>query len=113
MTKLTQSQKWQRTIAWLRREFPTTHPVMVRSIRHGMNDLFGLTGLWDKQFYIKINRRKAFDARVETLLHEWAHARTWFGAEANEDHSAEWGMAYANIYRKFFEWSFGREKTDD
>lgn len=35
---------------------------------------------------------------VETLAHEWAHARTWRGP-SRRDHSDAWGVEYARAYR--------------
>lgn len=108
--KLTTTQKWLRTIAWLRRNFPAASAVVyVRSAP--MAGLHGYTQLETGYFQIKINGKKSFALKIDTLIHEWAHALTWFGAEThNEDHSAEWGVQYAKIYRMFCEWNFGREE---
>ena len=105
---MTTTQKWRMLIAWLRRNFTTEHTVTVRSKpmkkNHGWTEYIGM---W---FYIKINRKQCFDLRVETLIHEWAHALTWFGAETHlDDHSAEWGITYARIYRTFIEWNWGKD----
>lgn len=58
---------------------------------------------------VLVHRNQCFNLRIDTLIHEWAHILTWFGAEMyNEDHSAEWGIAYAKIYRTFLEWNWGK-----
>ncbi len=106
---LTNKQAWLRVIAWLWREFPVVGGVSVRSMI--LKELCGDACLHHhKKFLIRINRKKSLEVRVDTLLHEWAHCLTWFGAERNEDHGGEWGIAYAKIYSKFLEWNFGRKK---
>lgn len=89
---------------WLRRNFPVQCTVSVRSIP--MKKLHGFTE-YEKRFYVKINRKQSYKLRIDTLIHEWAHCLTWFGAETDEDHSSEWGLAYARIYRTFIEWNYG------
>lgn len=104
---LTTAQKWLRTIAWLRRNFPAGHVIYVQS--KSLKKDQGETELKGICFYIRIHRKQSFLSRIDSLLHEWAHCLTWFGAETDEDHSAEWGIAYAKIYRTFIEWNYGRE----
>ena len=111
---LTTAQKWRRTLAWLHRNFPTQHNIHVQSKLIKKNQ--GYTeyicdgshkdGEW---FSIKIDRKQCFLLRIDTLIHEWAHCLSWSGAETSEDHSAEWGIAYAKIYRTFIEWNWGRD----
>ena len=112
---LTNKQAWPRAISWLRKEFPTIHPVSVRSIE--LKDFCGDAILTysdeDRpiRFFIRINKHKNFETRIDTLLHEWAHCLSWLGAGHNKDHGSEWGIAYARIYRKFLEWDFRKKKT--
>lgn len=108
---MTTNQKWRKLIAWLRRNFPPEHTVTVKSVP--MTDCHGWTdfpdGCGPRSFDVRINRNKCFALRVDTIIHEWAHVLTWFGAETyNEDHSAEWGVQYAKIYRTFCEWNWGK-----
>jgi len=108
--KLTTLQKWLRTINWLRREFPPRYPVTICS-----QSLKGLSGdciFKNHRFLIRINSKKAFSERIDTILHEYAHALTWFGADCVEDHSDEWGLCYAKLYRAWDEWDYGRAKDD-
>ncbi len=110
--KLTTSKKWLRTIAWLRRNFPAQHIICVRS--KPMKKYQGTTRYSGKRFCIEINRKQCFLLRIDTLIHEWAHALTWFGAETHiDDHSSEWGLAYARIYRAYIAWNFGWEGSMD
>ena len=111
MVKLTTAQKWLRTIAWLRRNFPAIHPISVRSVILKKDQ--GETEFTGKYFWIRVHPKLPFLSRMDALLHEWAHCLTWFGPETDEDHSAEWGIAYARIYRIHVEWNYGREKKEE
>lgn len=111
--KLTTKQKWIKTIAWLRRNFPVEYSVSVKSIilkkECGYTE-FGAEG----GFSVNINRKQSLALRIDTLIHEWAHVLSWFSAEALlEDHSGEWGLAYAKIYRTFVEWNYGEGPRQD
>ncbi len=109
--KFTIRQKWLRTIAWLRRNFPARAKVYVRSVRN--YEYQGEALFRDNLFTIWIRGEQSLNLRMDTLIHEWAHVLTWFGAETHqEDHSAEWGIAYAKIYRTFLEWNFGQEEKE-
>ncbi len=108
--RLTVEQKWQATLRWLRRNFPLPSPVDVRSIEmkdHG-------EASYDsgrKLFSIRINKKKSLSSRIDTVIHEWAHALSWFGSESEiEDHSSEFGIVWAKIYRNWLEWDYGRAK---
>lgn len=105
---MTNLQKWLRTIAWLRREFPAQRKVYVRSMK--MTDYDGYVVHIKNCFFVLINRNKPLATKLDTLLHEWAHALTWFGADQREHHSDEWGLWYAKIYRAFHEWDFKGKK---
>lgn len=104
---MTTAQKWRKLIAWLHRNFPIDYPMTIRSQR--LKFFCGLTDYDGIRFKIFVHRKQCFTLRVDTLIHEWAHVLTWFGAETdNEDHSAEWGIQYAKIYRTFYEWNWGK-----
>lgn len=107
---LTTTQKWLRTINWLRREFPSRYPVKVRS--RPLKNLSGDSSFQNRRFYIRINSRKPYTERIDAILHEWAHVLTWFGAGRAEDHSDEWGLWYAKLYRAWDEWNYGRKKEE-
>lgn len=110
---LTTAQQWIRTIAWLRRNFPAQKPIRIHS--KPLKKVCGYTEydtVW-KFFHIKIHRKQSFELRIDTLIHEWAHCLTWFGAEETVEHSAEWGIAYAKVIRTFEEWNYGRERKED
>jgi len=105
---LTQAQKWLRTINWLRREWPARYPVKVRSMP--LKGLSGDSSFRARQFRIRINRKKSYSERIDTILHEWAHVLTWFGAGRAEDHSDEWGLWYAKLCRAWDKWNYEETK---
>jgi len=106
--KLTTTQKWRKTLGWLRRNFPTQFPVTVRSVQ--MKDDGETSEYKGPQFIILINRNKSLAVRIDSILHEWAHVLTWFGAGHYEEHPDEFGLCWAKIYRTFIEWNYGRER---
>jgi len=104
---MTSQQKWLATLRWLRRNFPVEFPVSVRSC--DMKDC-GDTTFSDKtqDFKVRIRGNQSLSLKLDTVLHEWAHVITWFGAEfQTEAHGGEWGIAYARIYRTFLDWDYG------
>lgn len=107
--RLTTAQKWRKTIAWLRRNFPSRYPVVVRSVPLKIH---GDTDYEKNKFLVRINSKKSHSARIDTILHEWAHVLTWFGAGHYEDHPDEWGLCWGKIYRTFVEWNYGRNVSD-
>lgn len=110
---MTINQKWRKLLAWLHRNFGLECACHVRTAT--LKDFCGYTSFCKpKGFTIKIHRNQCFQLRVDTLIHEWAHALTWFGAETkNEDHSAEWAIQYAKVYRTFIEWNWGKETSKE
>ena len=90
--KLTEARKWRRTLAWLRRAFPLQSPATVQS--RPLKKVHGDTEFVKSRFYIRIDSSASLDVKLDTIMHEWAHALTWFGAEQAEDHSDEWGLAF-------------------
>jgi len=106
--KLTVDSKWRRTLAWLRREFPLDKKVRVRQL--DMKDQ-GSCDYVNHRFEIEV-RKQCFNLRVDTLLHEWAHASTWFGNDG-DPHGPEWGLMFAKLYRSWITWNYGRGLVDE
>ena len=114
MAKLSNEVKWKRTLRWLRKCFPVSPGrVTVRRVsgkRIGKDH--GETAIYtDGKLVTYINEDKhCFQCKIDTILHEWSHILTWFeyGGE-REDHTSEWGIIYARIYREHLKWNFGRK----
>jgi len=109
---MTVDSKWRMLVNWLRKSFPLQHSVSVR--RYPTRKLGGDNGdcaFAGSTFRIRVNRNKSFNMMVDTLLHEYAHAMVWYEWDEEDDpHIAEWGVAYAKLYRAFWAWEFGRAK---
>ena len=80
-------------------------PISVRRMK--LKNLDGDCSLYQKKFYIRINIELNEQLAIETLLHEWAHARAWnhlhdsLNCEEFKQkcHDASWGVAYSEVYR--------------
>ena len=99
-------QKYYKAVRKLRKECPTLYPVRVRRTTIG-RPLYGDCGFHKSNETFSIRILKTLDEinAIETLIHEWAHAMTWFAlaAIASEgDHNSEWGVAYARCYRALY-----------
>ena len=106
---LTVESKWRRTLAWLRREHPLTKRVRVRRIK--MKDQ-GDTDYVNHCLEINILKTQCLCLRMDALLHEWAHASTWFGND-EDPHGSEWGLMYAKLYRTWLVYNYGRGLEDE
>ncbi len=105
---MTNNQKWLRTLRWLRHEFPPQRKSVVRSVKIDRTTC-GFICLHRDGFFIYVNKSLPNFVKLDTVIHEWAHALTWFGADQEEDHSDEWGLTYAKIYRAWIAWDFSRK----
>lgn len=97
----------------LKKHCPLAYDISVRRVATG-RCLDGDCIKYKKKFFIRINRDLSEDSAIDTLLHEWAHARAWNHLLDNLDsqdkfddfaHDGSWGVAYSEIYRlyqKFF-----------
>lgn len=109
---------YKQLVSILKKKCPAAYPVSVR--RAKMKDAGGCW-LENKKFYIQINQNLAEATAIDTLLHEWAHARAWNHLHDSLDwvefekrsHDASWGVAYSEVYQiyeQFF--CMPPEKTD-
>ena len=56
---------------------------------------------------IRIDKSLSESTAIDTLLHEWAHARAWNHLHDSLDdeefeersHDASWGVAYSEVYK--------------
>ena len=107
--RLTQKSKWRKLLNWLRREHPLSKRVRVRQ-KHLKDQ--GDCDYVNHCFVINIESRQCYNLRMDALLHEWAHASTWFGND-DDEHGSEWGLAYARLYRSFLTWNYGEGLEDE
>ena len=93
--------------AWLSNSFPTPYPTKLSLIDPKDKDskkLCGWVELTDRKLVIYINTRYPRYVALDTLLHEMAHCVSWSHRSMDNfipDHSAQWGISYAQIYRAY------------
>lgn len=92
---------------WLRANFPCDKPVVVRVTNvypHAAE-----TARQGRKYIIKLGRialARWGDEMIETLIHEWAHARVWRTHRENDlehYHDAEWAIEYGALYQAFYD----------
>ena len=91
-------------IRFLRKNAPTELPVRVRFVPTEMDTtavphipIFGDTQRFESYYRIRINKGDTPRVQRDTIIHEWAHCMcNWF---CREDHSNEWALCYARIFR--------------
>jgi hypothetical protein len=87
---------------WLRHRFPVALDVDVR-FEHCKDDHGSCTKSGDR-FVIVLDPRARNAELLDTLIHEWAHARQWFSAAflIDETHHPDCFFSeYGGIYRRF------------
>ena len=92
---------------WLVDNFPSPYPtnLILRGDKDRDSRKFeGWVELNGRSLDISINMRYPKYVLIDTLLHEMAHACTWVNKRMEphvHEHSDEWGLVYARIYRAF------------
>jgi len=102
-------KNYKRLVSFLKKNLPIAYPVSVRRCIMSRS-LDGECVKYKKKFFIKINKDLSENLAIETLIHEWAHARAWNhlldSMEADDrfddfSHDATWGVAYSEVYRVY------------
>lgn len=98
---------------WLKANYPTEYPVVVKVCRFSGEDLdcVGFIQRDGRKLVIKLDSRevrKLVRGRaVELLLHEYAHALVYKkhmdGHPMEVHHDEHWGVAYAKLYNAYFD----------
>jgi hypothetical protein len=81
------------TLTILSTRLPLTRPVFLTVVKS--KTTHGTTRRDRKGFHIEISRATPH-VMLDTLIHEFAHARAW---TRGRDHGDKWGRAYAEVYR--------------
>lgn len=88
--------KLQKMIRWLRRHYPTTLPVVVRTSR-SMPGLHGICLVGDGRALIRLAVASE-DLMKETLLEEWCHVlRHETPVRCTDDHDAIFWSIYGHV----------------
>ncbi len=86
----------------LRKDFPTRQPVRVRLKRPHLDPdgthAHAVTYKCDGYFEIWLHPAPPDATIKESLLHEWAHVRTW--KDGALDHDTRWALDYDAIRRR-------------
>ena len=98
---------YKKLVSVLKKKCPAAFPVSVRRVK--ISNLDGDCSLGKKKFFIRINKDISEASAIDTLLHEWAHARAWNHLHDSLDwyefeersHDASWGVAYSEVYRVY------------
>lgn len=96
---------YRKLVNVLKKKCPVAYPVSVRRVH--LAEYEGDCTKVKGKFYIRIDKGLPEVGAIDTLIHEWAHARAWnhlydsltweeFEAVA---HDATWGVAYSEVYR--------------
>lgn len=101
-------ENYRKLVNVLKKHCPPAYPVSVRRTRMP-SSREGDCCLFKKKFFIRIGKQLSEECAIDTLLHEWAHARAWshlhdsLGAEEfyQVAHDATWGVAYSEVYRVY------------
>ncbi len=108
--KLTNRQKWLRTIVWLKKMFPPQRSITATSCKTE-KEVLETAELIGGSSGLGIKNKLDCHIKIEILLREWARFISCLGDGHEEDHPDDWGLAYAKIYRTFIEWEYGRPGT--
>lgn len=85
-------------------KFRPKYPVHLRICK--LKDYHGLYQ-WDgenKIHYITLEKRDNLEESITNLIHEFAHLLQKYKNQDEDEHSDEWGINVARIYRKYMEW---------
>ena len=90
---------------WLVAGYPTPYPTRLKLTRgtRRRSDL-GCVTLERRKLVVCIDIKYPLHVCIDTILHEYAHAISWKHVSMDPymfDHSDEWGLAMAKVYRAF------------
>lgn len=114
-----QRRVWRYMINQLKANFNPGVPVEIRTVdlKGFSGDCLGIMKLGRMtKIVIRVGRKGPFRGKVDTLIHEWAHAMEW---EANwtddspkREHGETWGVWYSKIYTHLIDdcWDDMRER---
>lgn len=114
-----QHRLWRYMIRQLKINFDPGVPVTVKTVplKGYDGDCAGVIKLGRMiGINIRVRKNTPWKLKVETLIHEWAHAMEWSANWLNEspkkEHGETWGVWYAKIYQHLIDdcWSDMKRK---
>lgn len=110
---LTVDRQFRILLRMLREKYPPDHPVRVRRVvlpASGPKACQGSCGVAnsdkpksERYFVIWIRISDPWSTQRDTLIHEWAHALTWYQLGEGKDHGDIFARKYGVLYREFIE----------
>lgn len=91
----------RRILRALRQKEPTDLPITYRTRPLKGDD--GLLYVYDDKYRIILNEKLSVALKVETLLHEYAHALAFpkQSEKLKSEHDSIWGKEYARVWRAY------------
>tara|TARA_B100000287_G_scaffold274241_1_gene258265 strand:+ start:874 stop:1305 length:432 start_codon:yes stop_codon:yes gene_type:complete len=106
ISKLDNNQKIRALFKIFKKYLPLHKPVklIIRDLAYD-DGMCGWAGDGRKGFVISINKSLCYNCKIDTLIHEYAHAITMAQNtyDPKEDHDKSWGEQFAVTYRCFLE----------
>ena len=102
--KLKEDQKIRALFKIFKKYIPISRPVKLIVRKLAFDDgMCGWAGDGRKGFIISVSKELCYNCKVDTIVHEYAHAITMAGGDydSREDHDGKWGEAYDKVYRCF------------
>lgn len=94
-------RQWLSRVRLLKRALPTAKPVRVRTGRCRSDHAANVADCGDR-FVITVDNRLSYEARIDCLLHEYAHCLDDFarhGGDEAKEHGPRFGAWQAACYR--------------
>lgn len=89
---------------YLNKELPLNKPVKL--VQRDLKDCFGYCIEHDEKYLITLHKPSSYYVKIDTLIHEYAHAITMYEGsykdrDADSQHNARWGLCYSKVYRTY------------
>lgn len=102
-----ENRKWRKLIFWLHKNFPADLKIRVRSkhnIYYNGEKCCSLCTRYSTYIRIDIEIKQTFQEKVDSIIHEWAHALSLTDSSIKE-HPQSFGIAFAKIYEVYSKWN--------
>jgi len=91
---------------FLNSRIPLVKPVKL--IQRKIKDCFGYCYEKETHFILVINKESNYYQKIDTIIHEYAHAitmseRKYNSKDEKTEHDARWGICYSQAYRCYLD----------
>lgn len=89
-------------------ELPLNKPVKL--IQRDLKECFGYCIEHDDKYLIVLHKSASYYVKIDTLIHEYAHAITMYEGkykdrDINTQHNAYWGQCFSKVYRTYLKFA--------